>query len=120
MGIDGIGSKGPLPPGAPAPATGPARASEAGRPFEAQRSAPASAAAATGAALDRLKAGELDVGAYVDAKVDEATAHLSALPPARLAEIRAALRERVASDPTLVDLVRTATGATPPAVPHDD
>ena len=56
---------------------------------------------------------------YVDLKVHEATAHLKALPPAELEQLRAALRDRLASDPGLVDLVRAATGAVPKP-PTDD
>ena len=114
MGIDGIGSKGP--PAAPPPAgqRGVARSTEAGRPFEVSRSAPAAptdaAAVAPRGALERLRAGEIDVHGYVDAKVHEATAHLAVVPPGRLEEIRAALRERMASDPMLTELLRTATG----------
>ena len=68
--------------------------------------------------LERLRAGELDLRGYVDAKVQEATAHLSALPPIELENIRSALRERLASDPTLVDMLHTATGEMLP--PDDD
>jgi hypothetical protein len=70
-----------------------------------------------GGALERLRAGELDLHGYVDAKVQEATAHLAALPPVELENIRSALRERLASDPTLSDLLLTATGE---ALPPDD
>ena len=69
-------------------------------------------------ALERRRAGELDLRGYVDAKVQEATAHLSALPPIELENIRSALRERLASDPTLTDLLHTATGEVLP--PDDD
>lgn len=116
MGIDGIGKKPPTPP--PATQTGgPSRAHEAGRPFEVTRPAPAAQAAPVQplapTPLDRLRAGEIDVNGYVELKVNEATAHLAALPPSELEAVRSALRDRLASDPTLVDLVRTATGAVP-------
>ena len=113
MGIDGIGSRGPVaPPTVPAAEkAGPATAS-----FEVGKAAPVAPAEVGRTALDRLKAGEIDVHGYVEAKVDEATAHLSALPPANLEAVRAALRDRIASDPTLVDLVRTASGQIPPAL----
>jgi hypothetical protein len=44
-----------------------------------------------------------------------------ALAPAHLDVVRSMLRERLASDPTFVDLVRTATGglASPPPNAHD-
>ncbi len=125
MGIDGIGKKGPPAPPPPGGAHGPARAPEAGRAFEVGKAtapasppAPAPTEAARGA-LDRLRAGEIDADGYVDAKVHEATAHLAALPPARLDEIRAALRDRMTGDPALVELLRTVVGhASPP--PGDD
>jgi hypothetical protein len=125
MGIDGIGKKGPLAPPAPAPAGGSPRAHEAGRGFEVRqpgRPAPPATAVPVDAArtpLDRLRAGEIDVEGYVDAKMTEATAHLGPLPAARLAEIREALRDRMVSDPTLADLLRTAAGNVP-APPGDD
>jgi hypothetical protein len=116
MGIDGIGKKPPIPP----PATPPGGASpmrEAGRPFELSRPAATTQAAGVeplaATPLDRLRAGEIDVNGYVELKVNEATAHLAALPPSELEAVRSALRDRLASDPTLVDLVRTATGAVP-------
>jgi hypothetical protein len=122
MGIDGIGSKGPPVPPAPGGAQGPARTQQTGRAFEVGRSAPTTPTAATAPAeaprgpLERLRAGEIDVDGYVDAKVHEATAHLGVMPPARLDEIRAALRDRMTSDPALAELLRTAVAhATPPA-----
>jgi len=117
MGIDRIGNKGP--PAAPPPDQAHVdRPSEAGKPFEIARPA---AAAAHGAApvdapptaLERYRAGEIDIGGYLDLKVDEATAHLAGLPAHDLQAIRSTLRERLASDPTLLELVRTATGHVP-------
>lgn len=123
MGIDGIGKKGP--PGPP-PASGTPGASHAGKPFEvgeAQKSGSAARAAevkpTATTPLERLRAGEIDVKGYVDAKVQEATAHLGPMPPDKLEQIRAALRDRIGSDPMLVDLVRQATGHVPPP-PTDD
>jgi hypothetical protein len=123
MGIDGIGSKGPPAPPPPTGAPGAARAPErpergettrafeVGKPGATVSAASPQATQATHAtALDRLRAGEIDVHGYVDAKVHEATAHLGVLPPARLDEIRAALRDRMTSDPALAELLRTATG----------
>ncbi len=125
MGIDGIGSKGP--PAPPPPpraggAEGAARPTEAGRAFEVGKAAAPVAtppSEVSRGALERLRAGEIDADGYVDAKLHEATAHLGALPPARLDEIRAALRDRMTGDPALAELLRTAVGhASPP--PGDD
>jgi hypothetical protein len=121
MGIDGIGKSGPpLPP----PEAGSAsHSAPLGRTFQIQDAPPAPTAqpVAPGAlpgALDRLRAGEVDVQGYVDLKVDEATTHLSALPPMELDAIRTALREQMAEDPVFAELVRTAAGETSP--PLDD
>ena len=122
MGIDSIGKKGPPVPPGPPDAKGSGRPTEASRPFEIAGSPPATQAApveATRTALERLRAGEIDVKGYVDIKVDEATAHLRGLPPADLEHVRASLRDRLATDPGLVDLVHTATGSAPP-IPTDD
>jgi hypothetical protein len=134
MGIDRIGKNGPpvpvpevggstgtapagsafqVPPAkAPTAAASPRLDAVGGAPVD-----PTKAAAAGAAPLERFRAGDLDLGGYVDAKVHEATAHLSALPPVELEKIRSALRERLSSDPTLIDLLHTATGET---LPPDD
>jgi hypothetical protein len=117
MSIDRIGKGGP--PAAPPPEkTGGSRVTGGGPAFEVNAPrppAPAQAAAIEPprTALDRWRAGEIDLNAYLDLKVDEATAHLAALPPAELEAIQGALRERIANDPMLVELVRTATGRAP-------
>jgi hypothetical protein len=124
MGIDRIGKNGPP---VPVPESGgPSGVRPAGATFQVPTTSSTSAAApagldptqASGAALERLRAGDINLGGYVDLKVHEATAHLSALPAVELEKIRSALRERLASDPTLVDLLKTATGETLP--PDDD
>jgi hypothetical protein len=84
----------------------------------------ASGAASVGgpapSAIDQFRAGTVDVNRYLDLKVEEATAHLAALPPAQLDAIRGALRERLATDPALADLVRTATARSAAPAPSDD
>jgi hypothetical protein len=75
---------------------------------------PAAAAATTATSpLARLRAGEIDVNGYVDAKVHEATAHLPGLSTSDLGALRKMLREQMASDPGLAELVRAATGRVP-------
>jgi hypothetical protein len=64
-------------------------------------------------ALGRVRAGEITPGEYVDQKIEQATSHLTGLTPAELESIRAELRDRMATDPTLMDLVHTATGVAP-------
>lgn len=123
MGIDRIGKTGPPVP--PPEVGGASGVRPSGPAFQVPTASQAPAAStqvdatrATGAALERLRAGEVDVGGYVDLKVHEATAHLSALPAVELEKIRSALRERLSADPTLVELLHTATGETLP--PDDD
>jgi hypothetical protein len=115
MGIDGIGKKGP-PAQPPAEKIGSGRVVETGRPFEVSAPGDAPRAAATEpprTPLERWRAGEVDAGGYLDLKVNEATTHLGALPTHELEAIRNALRDRLASDPTLVELAQAATGRIP-------
>ena len=122
--VDGIGKGGPKPP-----VTGPVGTSkpvEATRPFEVQADKPqaTTAAQAAGAVsaptpLEQLKSGAIDLDKYVDAKLHEATAHLDGLDPVKLADLRAMLRDQMASDPTLADLFKQATGHAPPT-PSDE
>jgi hypothetical protein len=118
MAIDRIG-KGP--PGGPAPPEAARKpgVGEVERPFAPAPGSPTGAApaarpeAAGPSALDRLRAGELDLDGYLDAKVDEATRHIAGLPPSELAAIKEALRDELALDPALADLVARATGQRP-------
>lgn len=118
MATERIGGKGqPTAPPPPATRVGPPE--ETGKPFELESPralAPTQGPLpipATRTALERYRAGELDLDGYLDLKVDEATAHLGALPAQDLEAIRGALRDRLASDPTLMELVQTATGRFP-------
>jgi len=130
MGIDRIGKPptSPVPKGPSSDVRGTSRPSEAERAFEVGRSAPAAATRPASpastveippAALDRLRAGEMDVNGYVDQKVTEATAHLGNLGSAELESIRSALRDRMRTDPMLVDLLHAASGQAPQP-PRDD
>ena len=65
--------------------------------------------------LARLRAGEVDVDAYVDLKGEEATKSLRGVPAAELAEIKSVLHDQLRTDCGLTDLVRTATGKMPSA-----
>ncbi len=127
MAIDRIGKGGapPVPGGSSGPA-GPGRSAETGKPFSAERTGEAGGAnaarpaEAVGAAspLAELRAGRLSLDGYLDAKVHEATAHLEGMPPAKLAELKRLLRDKLASDPSLTELVTQATGQVP-APPED-
>jgi hypothetical protein len=66
--------------------------------------------------LQRLRAGEISADQYLDLKANEATAHLEGkLTTDQLEFVKNSLREQLASDPVLSDLVKAATGALPPA-----
>jgi len=125
MGIDRIG-KGGAPPATPdtqgtgsLEKKGPSGAVE--KAFSVERAdatkqptqVEAADAARGSSALARLRAGEIDVNTYVDLRVDEATKGLEGLSPAELEDVKKVLRDQMATDPGLTDLVRTATGKTP-------
>jgi hypothetical protein len=104
MGIDGIGKPPPVGPagGVPAP-TG------SGGDFR----LPGVEGAAPSSDLARLERGEIGLDAYLDARVAEATRHLSdRLGPDQLDIVRQTLRTELSADPVLVELVRRATGKT--------
>jgi hypothetical protein len=116
MGIDGIGK----PPGASigsvgsVPGTEPARGSE---PFAVDRSAPATPIERVSAALSSLQRGELSLDQYLDARVSDATSHLTGkLSPEQLDFVKQSLREQLATDPVLVELVQRTTGSLPASV----
>jgi len=106
MGIDRIGKAGgPAVPGPVVPVTG---AGRAGEPFAVREGAavgaPTGVASSPLGPLEQLRSGAIDLAQYVELKVTEATSHLAALPATELETIRASLRERLASDPSLVEL----------------
>ncbi|HEX4341192.1 MAG TPA: hypothetical protein VH062_35025 [Polyangiaceae bacterium] len=121
MGVDGIGGGGrPILPGLPGlPGSAGVDLASTG---SVRADATASAEGATSAEgvagsplLERLRTGELDLDGYLDAQVTAATAHVqSSLSSTQLDFIREALREQIAADPVLIELVRRATGAAPP------
>ena len=118
--VDGIGKGGPpRGVGGTPPTTGPAKPAETGKTFEVGKTREATAIEApVNGPLEQLKAGKIDFNQYVDLKVDEATSHLEGLSPAQLDTIRSMLRDRMATDPELVDLVKQATGQAP-SVPEE-
>ncbi len=127
MGIDRVGKGAGLPPpveGARVPGAAPAE--RTGKAFavdpaaHADRAASAAAVAGPQASpLDRLRAGEIDVHAYVDLKVGEATVHLHGLPAHQMESIKAALRSQIADDPMVRELFMQATGREPPQIPDE-
>jgi hypothetical protein len=122
MAIDRIG-KGGAPPATPEP-SGVDKKGAVQKTFEVQRGEPAKHVDAAHhvagtSPLARLRAGEIDVNGYLDLKVDEATAGLKGISPAELDAIKKTLRDQMATDPGLTDLVKTATGHLP-TPPEDE
>ena len=90
---------------------GPTAPVGSGAPFEVARTG----AAREATDLDRVRAGEVPVSAWIDGRVEAATAHLvDKLPADQLAFVRDSLRRQLTTDPLLADLVKAATGAAPP------
>jgi len=113
MGIDRIGKGGGVTPPPDVEKAGKSGAVD--KPFTAERASHAAAVDPTQATspLAQLKAGQIDVERYLDLKVEEATKALHGVLPAELDDIKKMLRDQLASDPGLTDLVRAATGAMP-------
>lgn len=113
MGIDRIG-KGGTPPVDIGGAAGGVDKVAPATPFsvDAPQAAAPTNAVDPASPLGKLRAGEIDVDGYVDAKVDEATKGID-LPPTDMADLKALLREQLVSDPSLADLVNHSTGHSP-------
>jgi len=103
MGIDGIGKPPPV---------GPAGGVSAPTGSSADFRLPGVEGAGPSSELARLERGEIGLEAYLDARVAEATRHLSGLGPQELELVRQTLRTELSGDPVLVELVRRATGKT--------
>ena len=109
MTIDRIGKPGGLGPASSiVPTPGAAANFEVARPESAVAAAPSAVVASS--SLAQLRSGQLDLEGYLGAKLDKATAHLHGLAPEQLEAIRGALRDQLATDPALADLVTQATG----------
>ncbi len=113
MSIDGIGK----PPGGGIGGIGgiggvPGKdAASAAEPFKLDASAPSAASGKVSAALSSLQRGELSLDQYLDSRVSEAVSHLVAkLSPDQLEFVKQSLRDQMATDPVLVELVQRTTG----------
>jgi hypothetical protein len=115
MGIDGIGK----PPGASIGGIGGVQSGDAARPTEAftldgGASAAVAAPSRVSAALSSLQRGELSLDQYLDGRVNDATYHLAGkISPDQLEFVKQSLREQLATDPVLVELVQRTTGSAP-------
>ena len=124
MGIDRIGKGGGVPPpivptrdGVGAPRAAEPTSAFRVEPAPTESAAPIDPAKVT--PLELLRTGEVDIHGYLDLKVHEATSHLTRLPHGELEAVRKMLRDQLATDPGLADLVQHATGR-PPTPPDDD
>ena len=113
MGIDGIGK----PPNASIGGIGGVQGGDAARgaePFVVDRSAPTAPSERVSAALSSLQRGELSLDQYLDGRVNDATQHLvGKLSAEQLDFVKQSLREQLATDPVLVELVQRTTGSSP-------
>ena len=113
MSIDGIGK----PPGAGIGGIGGATGKEGTRAtesFKVDSSAPAAGGGKVSAALAGLQRGELSLDQYLDGRVSDATSHLvGKLSPDQLEFVKQSLRDQMATDPVLVELVQRTTGSVP-------
>jgi hypothetical protein len=76
--------------------------------------APRSVEDAESESLRRFRRGELSLDEYLDEQAEEAMAHVKGRVPAdTLASIRFVLREKLRSDPVLIEMVRRTTGLVP-------
>ena len=111
MGIDSIGKpKGPSATDLTSATSGLGDVSKIGssETFQVKTSAVGEVQATT--PLARLQAGKIDVDTYLDTKVSQATRHLEGkLAPEKLEWVRQALRNQLAQDPVLVDMVGRLT-----------
>src|SRR4051794_14239594 len=113
MSIDGIGK----PTGAGIGGMGGVSSKDSARaaePFALDASASAVAGGKVSAALSSLQRGELTLDQYLDGRVSDATSHLvGKLSPDQLEFVKQSLREQMATDPVLVELVQRTTGSVP-------
>jgi hypothetical protein len=120
MGIDGIGK----PPGASIGSVGGVQSGEAARatePFAVDRGSVGAASPSDriSAALSSLQRGELSLDQYLDGRVSDATTHLAGkITPDQLEFVKQSLREQLATDPVLVELVQRTTGSSPAPEPR--
>jgi hypothetical protein len=113
MGIDGIGK----PPGAGIGGVGGVTGKEGPRAAESLKLDPSASSAPGGKvseALASLQRGELSLDQYLDGRVSDATSHLvGKLSPDQLEFVKQSLRDQIATDPVLVELVQRTTGSVP-------
>lgn len=115
MGIDRIGKKPPAPDVGGAGSVDKKGAVE--KAFHVDKTAPTEAIKNVDPTtpLARLRAGEIDLNGYIDAKVEERTKDIKGISADELDFIKTTLRDQMKTDPALVDLVKAATGQTPEA-----
>ena len=116
MSIDSIGK----PPGAGIGGIGSATSKEVARTAEPFNKVDPSGSATAGGrvspALAKLQSGELSLDQYLDGRVSDAVSHLvDKLSPEQLEFVKQSLRDQMATDPVLVELVQRATGSVPAA-----
>lgn len=65
-------------------------------------------------AVRKVKSGEMSLDEYIDQRVEEASSHLKGkIPDETLENLKFVMREKVRTDPLLVETIRRTTGKTP-------
>lgn len=109
MSIDGVGK--PPGPGGPPGVGGVGGVGKSGESFRVDK-ADAPGKVEGSDALGQLQRGEINVDQYLDTRVEHAVQHLAGrLSPEQLDFVKSTLREQLATDPVLTELVKRATGA---------
>jgi hypothetical protein len=115
MSIDRIHKSTSQPPvSGPEGAAG-ARGKPAAEAFGVEKAARTEGATALSPA-EQVRAGQMDLNTYLETRVQEATRHLEGKAPRSVIEqVQGMLREQLAHDPALQEMVREATGIAPTA-----
>lgn len=67
-------------------------------------------------AVRKVKSGEMSLDEYLESRTEEALLHIKGkIPDETFENIRYILREKIRTDPLLVEAVRRSTGKTPSA-----
>jgi hypothetical protein len=112
MGVDGISRGGGKPVSGSGAAEAPIGAPGVSGPAGLEAAAlPGDAAVSATGPLAQLQRGEIDLAHYLDLRVADAVGpYVGKVPEAQLDFIRDTLRDALASDPVVVELVRRTTG----------
>jgi hypothetical protein len=113
MSIDRIHKSHSQPPTSGPEGAESARGKPAAEAFAVDKGARAEGAKALSPA-EQVRSGQMDLNTYLETRVQEATRHLEGkAPKAVIEQVQGVLREQLAHDPALQEMVREATGHAP-------